>query len=227
MKRGIYTGCDESFPNILDAHQGFLESRRTPWPETRSYSTSVGHVNSLGDSISRKDGARSSIMVTDREIFLGLVDEHGAAVLALLRRLCGRGQDAEDLFQDVAVRVWRNLGSRPTLRNPRGWLMTIAYRVYLDHQAETPRFGSLAVNEALPARGGRDQDPAVLTERREQCAIVQEAVAELSSATRSVVALHYAGGLSLKEIAKALGISVGTVKSRLNSGLEQLRRRLS
>jgi RNA polymerase sigma-70 factor, ECF subfamily len=39
--------------------------------------------------------------------------------------------------------------------------------------------------------------------------------------------LHYTGGLSLREIAKALGISVGTVKSRLNSGLEQLRRRLS
>ncbi len=74
-------------------------------------------------------------MATDREIFLGLVDEHGAAVMALLRRLCGRGQDAEDLFQDVAIRVWRNLGSRPMLRNPRGWLMTIAYRVYLDHRA--------------------------------------------------------------------------------------------
>jgi RNA polymerase sigma-70 factor (ECF subfamily) len=166
-------------------------------------------------------------MATDREIFLGLVDEHGAAVLALLRRLCNRGYDAEDLFQDVAVRVWRNLGSRPTLRNPRGWLMTIAYRVYLDHQAQTPRLAPLSDNEALPSRGGPDQDPAVLTERREQCEIVEGAVAELSPATRSVVTLHYTGGLSLREIAKALGISVGTVKSRLNSGLEQLRRRLS
>ncbi len=166
-------------------------------------------------------------MATDREIFLGLVDDHGAAVLALLRRLCGRGDAAEDLFQDVAVRVWRNLGSRPTLRNPRGWLMTIAYRVYLDHQAQTPKLAPLSDDEAIPARGGRDQDPAVLTERREQCGIVEDAVAELSPATRSVVTLHYTGGLSLREIAKALGISVGTVKSRLNSGLEQLRRRLS
>jgi RNA polymerase sigma-70 factor (ECF subfamily) len=166
-------------------------------------------------------------MSADRETFLALVDEHGAAVLALLRRLCGHGHDAEDLFQDVAVRVWRNLRSRPTLRNPRGWLMTIAYRVYLDHQAKAPRLAPISGEDELPARGGREQDPAVLTERRERCAIVEGAVAELSVATRSVVSLHYTGGLSLREIAKALGISVGTVKSRLNAGLEQLRRRLS
>ena len=57
-------------------------------------------------------------MATDREIFLGLVDEHGAAVLALLRRLCGRGHDAEDLFQDVAIRVWRTWapGQRSEIR---------------------------------------------------------------------------------------------------------------
>ena len=141
-------------------------------------------------------------MATDRDIFLGLVDDHGAAVLAFLRRLCGRGHDAEDLFQEVAVRVWRNLGSRPVLRNPRGWLMTIAYRVFIDHQAQTHRHASLSDNEPLPARGGRDHDPAVVTERREQCEIVHAAVAELSPATRSVVALHYSGGLSLREIAR-------------------------
>jgi len=166
-------------------------------------------------------------MATDRDVFLGLVDEHGAGVLALLRRLCGRAHDAEDLFQDVAVRVWRNLASRPRLRNPRAWLMTIAYRVYLDHRVQTPKFAPLSDDEVLPARGGRDQDPAVLTEHRERRGIVEDAVAELSPATRSVVALHYTGGLSLREIAETLGISVGTVKSRLNSGLEQLRRRLS
>jgi RNA polymerase sigma-70 factor, ECF subfamily len=166
-------------------------------------------------------------MATDREIFLGLVDEHGAAVLALLRRLSGRSHDAEDLFQDVAIRVWRNLGSRPTLRNPRGWLMTIAYRVYFDHQAQAPKLVPLSDDEVLPARGGRDQDPATLTERRERRGIIEDAVAELSPATRSVVTLHYTGGLSLREIAKTLEISVGTVKSRLNSGLEQLRGRLS
>src|SRR4051812_22749831 len=152
----------------------------------------------------RRGQGSPALMPTDRDIFLGLVDEHGAAVLALLRRLCGRGHDAEDLFQEVAIRVWRNLGSRPTLRNPRGWLMTIAYRVYLDHQAQTPKHAPLLDDEAMTARGGRDQDPAVLTERRERRGMVEDAVAELSPATRSVITLHYTGGLSLREVAKTL-----------------------
>jgi RNA polymerase sigma-70 factor, ECF subfamily len=42
-----------------------------------------------------------------------------------------------------------------------------------------------------------------------------------------VIVLHYTGGLSLRETAEAIGVSVGTVKSRLNSGLQHLRRRLS
>ena len=79
----------------------------------------------------------------------------------------------------------------------------------------------------MTAGGGRDQDPAVLTERRERRGMVEDAVAELSPATRSVITLHYTGGLSLKEVAGVLGISVGTVKSRLGAGLEQLRKELS
>ncbi|QEH32463.1 ECF RNA polymerase sigma factor SigE [Aquisphaera giovannonii] len=167
-------------------------------------------------------------MPSDRDAFLGLVDEHGAVVLAFLRRLCGRGDDAEDLFQEVAVRVWRNLASRPGLRNPRAWVMTIAYRVFLDHRAGRPRMASLEDDEGLLAsRAGPDPDPAVLTETRERCAIVRDAMLGLSPPVREVFALHYTAGLSLREVAGVLGISVGTVKSRLGAGLEQLRRELS
>jgi RNA polymerase sigma-70 factor, ECF subfamily len=165
-------------------------------------------------------------MASDQEIFRELVDQHGPSVLALLRRLCGRTHDVDDLFQDVAVRVWRNLRNRPRLRNARGWLMTIAYRVFLDHQARSPRLDPL-FDEDLPARGGRDHDPAVLTEHRERCLLLADAVAGLTETTRSVIVLHYTGGLSLREVAGTIGISVGTAKSRLNAGLEQLRRRLS
>jgi RNA polymerase sigma-70 factor, ECF subfamily len=56
----------------------------------------------------------------------------------MLRRLCGNGHDAEDLFQEVALRVWKHLGDRPRLRDDRAWLMRIAYRAYLDHQARRP-----------------------------------------------------------------------------------------
>src|SRR6516225_6896777 len=67
--------------------------------------------------------------------FLALLDDHGPVVLALLRRLCRNPHDAEDAFQETAVRVWRSLGSQPAVRNPRGWLLTIAYRTFLDQAA--------------------------------------------------------------------------------------------
>jgi RNA polymerase sigma-70 factor, ECF subfamily len=104
--------------------------------------------------------------------------------------------------------------------------MTIAYRVYLDHRVRLR--GARTVWEEEPIeRGGGIRDPAVLTEQKEQCGLLEAAVAEISPATRAVIVLHYTGGLSLRQVAAAMDISVGTVKSRLNAGLEQLRRRLS
>jgi DNA-directed RNA polymerase specialized sigma24 family protein len=56
--------------------------------------------------------------------------------MALLRRLCRNQHDAEDAFQQTALRVWRSFASRPWLRNPRAWLMRIAYRTFLDQQSK-------------------------------------------------------------------------------------------
>jgi RNA polymerase sigma-70 factor (ECF subfamily) len=166
-------------------------------------------------------------MGTDRETFLALLDRHGAVALGMLRRLCGNGHDAEDVFQDVAVRVWKHLGKRPRLRNDRAWLLTIAYRAYIDHQARRPpAHVPLFDDDDALAPSGIDRDPVAVAERAERAALLNEAVAGLSPPLHEVVVLHYTGGLSLRQVAAAMGVSIGTVKSRLNAGLEQLRRRM-
>lgn len=165
-------------------------------------------------------------MATDRDTFLALLDRHGAAALGMLRRLCGNGHDAEDVFQDVAVRVWKHLGERPRLRDDRAWLMTIAYRAYLDHQTRRPPAHAPLFDDETLARGGNDRDPVAIAERAEHATLVNTAVSGLSPLLREVVVLHYTGGLSLRQVAATTGASIGTVKSRLNAGLEQLRRRL-
>lgn len=165
-------------------------------------------------------------MNRDQAVFQALAEEHGAAALALLLRLCGNPHDADDLFQEVAVRVWRNLASLPRLRSARAWLLTIAYHVFLDHEAKRPRHARL-VDDGSFARGGTDRDPAVLVERAERAQIVNSAVADLPVPLRSVITLHYTGGLSLRQVASTMELSVGTVKSRLNVALEQLRRQLT
>jgi RNA polymerase sigma-70 factor, ECF subfamily len=163
----------------------------------------------------------------DRASFEALVDEHGSAVLGLLRRLCGNSHDAEDVFQDVAVRVWRSMSTRPFLRNPRAWLLTIAYRAFVDHQSRRVQLAPFDERDEGLARSIPQCDPVGLAERTETVQQLDQAVAELSLPLRSVIALHYTGGLSLREVAAALGLSVGTVKSRLGAGLDLLRRKLS
>lgn len=157
-----------------------------------------------------------------RQFFLDLLDEHGAALMSTLRRLSANPHDAEDLFQETAVKVWRSAPQRSRLRSPRGWLMTIAFRCFLDHRGRHPSPVELGdvPDEALP-------NPSQQAQRGEQCRELEAAVAGLPGPIRAVVALHYTGGLTLRQTAKAMGISVGTAKSRLNNALERLRKVLS
>jgi RNA polymerase sigma-70 factor, ECF subfamily len=153
--------------------------------------------------------------------FAALFAEYGPSVLALLRRLAGNPHDADDLFQETAVRVWRRLNDRPQLRNSRAWLMSIAYHVFLD-QCGARRLATADASR-LP---GTEQSPAERLELAEETDRAISAIAGLPSAVREVVLLHYTGGLTLRETAQAMGISSGTVRSRLNTALKELRRKL-
>ncbi len=158
---------------------------------------------------------------SDYSRFMALVELHGAAVMAMLRRLCGNPHDAEDAFQETAIRVWKNFASRPRLRNPRGWLMTIAYRAFLDQRAKRPRHEGL--EDPPDAGAGTPQQAAEQSETRNR---LEVAIAGLDEPIREVVVLHYVGGMSLRQTADVMGIADGTAKSRLNTALVKLRRTL-
>jgi RNA polymerase sigma-70 factor (ECF subfamily) len=158
---------------------------------------------------------------SEREKFMVLVDDHGAALLALVRRLCGNPHDADDVFQETAVRVWRGLSSSPEIQNPRSWLLTIGYRTFLDARGRRGRFESLAESDDR-----RESSPAELASQAETAALVNAAITRLPATLREVVVLHYTGGLTLSETAAAMNLSEGTVKSRLNAALHKLRSEL-
>jgi RNA polymerase sigma-70 factor (ECF subfamily) len=143
----------------------------------------------------------------------------------LFRYLRGLVRDpalAEDALQEVFVKVWRKL---PWLRDPelfRPWCFRIASRTGLRLAARERRRGGgdpEALTE-LPAPTTEDIETA------ETRAAVAESLADVSPASRAVLALHYLEELTLEQVAEVLGISVGTTKSRLAYGLLQLRRRL-
>jgi RNA polymerase sigma-70 factor (ECF subfamily) len=150
--------------------------------------------------------------------FMQVLEAHGPALMAMLVRLCGNRHDAEDVFQDTAVRIWRGFGRRPWVRNPRGWVMTIGYRAFLAARERKRKHDDLHD----PAD---DRNPPAdrAAEHSEACRNVNAAIAGLSEATREVVICHYLGGLTLSETAAAMKLSSGTVKSRLSAALVKLR----
>ncbi len=101
--------------------------------------------------------------------------------------------------------------------------MTIAYRVFLDQKARAKARPNEALVEAVDVRATR---PDAATAFHEEASRAAAALETLPGEVREVFVLHYSGGLSLSEVAAAMGIKTGTAKSRLAAGLGQLRKAL-
>jgi RNA polymerase sigma-70 factor (ECF subfamily) len=152
--------------------------------------------------------------------FVALVDAHGGAVLATLRRLCGNAHEADDLFQETAVRVWRHFDKRPWLRSPRAWLITIAYRTFLDSRR---RRQIVASDGALEVIDHRQPSVEKQAEDAELHVRVEKQIQSLPHELQQVLALHYQGGLSIRQTAAAMETTVATTKNRLHAALKRLR----
>lgn len=159
-------------------------------------------------------------MSRDCEEFAALLDAHGAALVAALRRFCRNDHDADDLFQETAIRVWHALDQRPRLRNPRAWLITIAYRTFLDDRKRRRRYTGEQPEEVVDHRIMSPHGQLELTESQ---VFIHERVDELPPEVREVVTLHYMGGLTIRQTAAAMETSVAITKNRLHAALKQLR----
>ena len=161
---------------------------------------------------------------TRKQRFGELFDAHAPMLMAMLRRLARNNHDAEDAFQETAMRVWKYLHKAPRLRSPRGWLMTIGYRSFVDQLASRPPALALPADRDLPHCA--QPSPAQSAEQSESVTWINAVIAELPDTLREVIVLHYTGGLTLRQTASAIGIPNGTVKSRLNLALQHLRKKL-
>jgi RNA polymerase sigma-70 factor (ECF subfamily) len=152
-----------------------------------------------------------------------VVRTHSARVYRLAYRLTGNPHDAEDLTQDVFVRVFRSLSSY-TPGTFEGWLHRITTNLFLDQvrRKQRIRFDALA-DDAADRLPGREPSPAQAYDDQHFDHDVQRALAELPPDFRAAVVLCDIEGLSYEEIAATLGIKLGTVRSRIHRGRAQLR----
>lgn len=156
-----------------------------------------------------------------------VVGQHSDRVYRLAYRLTGNRPDAEDLTQEVFVRVFRSLESY-TPGTFEGWLHRITTNIFLDQARRKQRIRFDALSEERAARlSSQAPPPEAAYAARIFDDDVERALATLPPDYRAAVVLCDVEGLSYEEIAEILGAKLGTVRSRIHRGRVMLREGLA
>ncbi|MFF0791563.1 sigma-70 family RNA polymerase sigma factor [Streptomyces spiralis] len=174
-------------------------------------------------SASRVSG-KGTVSTADEELLRTLYAEHAGALFHYVLRLTsGDRQWAEDVVQETLLRAWQHPAAFDPARGPaRAWLCTVARHLVIDaHRARRARPAE-ADGEAF--RRAAEQTPAEdQIEQALQSWAVADAVRTLSPDHRAVLLETYYRGRTMAQAAEALGIPLGTVKSRTYYALQALR----
>ncbi len=162
----------------------------------------------------------------DREAFFRLVKLYDARIYSVVYRYLGQREDALEITQDVFVQVFRKIKQYRWEAPFYFWIQRIAVNYSINRMkkyskdvlSRTVEAGSPGAVEALVA--GPEQG----LEAEEQKKIVAEALAGISEPFRMPVILKDIEGFSYEQIAKLTGANIGTVKSRINRGREELKK---
>ena len=156
-----------------------------------------------------------------------------APLESLIWRVCwhytGRREDASDCGQETMVRIWKNLNSYRGDCAFESWVYRIAANCCMDLLRKRKRDQSVSV-EPMREQGFDPPDPGAGPEeeavRREEVNRLREEMAALPEEQRDALVLTQLEGLAYEEAAERLGVSEGTVKSRVNRAKQRLRERL-
>ena len=160
----------------------------------------------------------------DAEAFAALYDRHSRAGYSLAYRMMGERQAAEDVVQEVFIKVWRRAGDyKPGRGSARTWILSMVHNRGIDllrSQASRRR-----TQDRVEAQAPRSQPSEAFAEtwRNSQREQVREALDTLPAEQLKILELAYFSGYTHVEIAQLLGLPLGTVKGRMRLGLKKIR----
>lgn len=166
----------------------------------------------------------------DEAAFAALVERHYAAVFHYVHRFFAGRVDAEDLAQEVFLKVVKSAAQYRIKARFTTWLFRIAHNTCIDHHRRQSRFKVVAAQENEDGEVGdlleQQRDPAPPASRRvlsaELLGLVKSALNQLPEEQRAVFVLREEMGLPFDEVARVLGCNVNTAKSRMRYALERL-----
>jgi RNA polymerase sigma-70 factor, ECF subfamily len=163
----------------------------------------------------------------DASAFHALVERHRAMVYRVAFQFAGKHHDAEDITQDVFIKVYRSLHRFRYDARLTSWLYRIAMNACIDHRRRQAPAGWAPFTEDAelrmlntPDEGPGPEDAAYGLQLGE---VLQAEIARLPAGQRLVFTMRHHEGLKLCEIAEALGLAEGTVKRQLHAAVHRLR----
>ena len=171
----------------------------------------------------------------DRAAFRELVETHKKKVYFLALDMVGNPVDAEDVSQEVFLKVFRSFETFNREAKLGSWLYRITYNACIDHLRKRASTPEPMEDEALEASfrsypqvsaPRASDDPAVAAEYAQLRERIERALETVSPQEKAVFVLRHHEDLALGDIAEALGLSVGSVKSYLFRAVRKLRKEL-
>jgi RNA polymerase sigma-70 factor (ECF subfamily) len=161
------------------------------------------------------------------DAFSRIYDEHGRSVYVAAMRILGNPAHAQDVTHDVFLRLWRHPEKFDSRRGDLGPYLRLMARsraldVYREGQAAGRASDRLKVAISVDEPRS-DARPDAEAQVRDERALVRAALRELPDPQREALVLAYWGGFTADEVARRVGIPLGTAKSRIRLGMAKLR----
>lgn len=165
----------------------------------------------------------------DPAAFNSLMQQHEGRMYAVALRMCANREDAQDCLQEAMLRVYRAISGFKGESSFSTWVYRITMNTCLDELRKRKNRQTTSLDNLLDMGWSPSDDTNVPEKhaiRGESKRMLHAAIENLPEDMRSAIVLRDIEGLSYEEIAKALDINIGTIKSRISRGREKLREKL-
>lgn len=172
----------------------------------------------------------------DVSAFEKIVSEYQNVVYSVVYRYAENSEDAEDMSQEVFIKMFKNINSFQFKSKLSTWIYRVATNTCIDLVKKFKQDNTYSLDEGIESVDGEknyieisdvSMAPENVYERYETRDVINQAIKNLNEEYRTVIILRDIEGLSYDEISEVLSCSVGTVKSRISRGRRKLREILS
>jgi len=186
-------------------------------------------ADSPATSSSTPDRLIEECLAGDQAAWEVIVRQHWRKVFNLAYKFVGRHDEAEDLTQDIFLKIFKALATFDRRANFQTWIISISRNLCIDHYRSVRKERETIDREVDPGQlspASPDQSPYAALEQRDRVELLRQAMATLPPSLRTAVLLRDIQELSYQEIADRLRLPEGTVKSRINRGRTELGRQI-